>query len=112
MDSPDLFRLFARQKLRQQPMKMVYAVLAPYTVATAAVGARAQVSLHGLADCDVFALYLVTEFHRSAHGLSGRLALGITKVPLENGKRPFRAERDNQVGRVVIRVDVEHQVGK
>src|SRR5947199_3197381 len=97
-------------ELRQQPVKVMYAVLAPHGVAPARVCARAKAALHGLADAHVLNLNLVAELDGLSDSLLNFRSFGVAEVPLEDCERALGAQGDDEVRRVVVGVDVKHQV--
>src|SRR6266581_6319187 len=86
-----------RQKLGNQPLKVVDAVFALRVEAPAIVGAGPEPALDMLAERDVFLLDLVGEGDRLLHRLPAWPGAGLGEEPLEDGQRLVDAEREDQV---------------
>src|SRR6516162_2325487 len=106
------FPALPAEKLRQQRVEMMHSVFALDGITPAVVGGRAQAVLHVFAEHDILLLHLVAESYGFGHARLGFRLLGVVKKPLKNGQGLLGGERHDHVGRNIVGIDVQHQVGK
>ena len=95
-----------------QPLKVMHAILTTYREASAVVGPRPQSDLHGLAQRDVLNLRLLAEGDAAGDRIGNARPRRLGDVPLENGSRPLWFQREHDIERDVVGVNVEHPIGK
>ena len=91
---------------------MVQTILHFGRVAPTIIVLRIESFLDVFADGYIFLLDLVAQFNRCRDLLLRFGRVDILKVPFENGQCPFMIEWNDQVGREIVGIDVEHQVGE
>jgi len=91
-------------------MECVHTFFLCDAVAAPFVAAGVQVLLHPFADRDILNLHLVTEFGGIARRRTGQGGFGQVKI--KDGQRSFGFERKDDIQGNIIRITVEHPVGK